>query len=41
MRLNTLEKLYLAMKEQTPEITIPEEIRYEALKPIQRMLAMS
>jgi quinolinate synthase len=41
MRLNTLEKLYLAMKNRTPEITIPEEIRTQALKPIQRMLAMS
>jgi quinolinate synthase len=41
MRLNTLEKLYLAMKNQTPEITLPEDIRVAALKPIQRMLQMS
>jgi quinolinate synthase len=41
MRLNTLEKLYLAMKNKTPEIVLPEEIRIAALKPIQRMLAMS
>mgnify|MGYP003471089176 CR=1 FL=1 len=41
MRLNTLEKLYLAMKNKTPEITLPEDIRVRALKPIQRMLAMS
>lgn len=41
MRLNTLEKLYLAMKNKTPEITLPEETRVAALKPIQRMLAMS
>jgi quinolinate synthase len=41
MRLNTLEKLYLAMKNQTPEITLPEDIRIAALKPIQRMLLMS
>lgn len=41
MRLNTLEKLYLAMKNQTPEIILPEDIRAAALKPIQRMLAMS
>lgn len=41
MRLNTLEKLYLAMKNRSPEITLPEEIRSAALKPIQRMLAMS
>ncbi len=41
MRLNTLEKLYLAMKNRTPEITLPEDIRMAALKPIQRMLEMS
>ncbi len=41
MRLNTLEKLYLAMKNRTPEITMPESIRVAALKPIQRMLEMS
>ncbi|NJK75697.1 MAG: quinolinate synthase NadA [Microcoleus sp. SU_5_6] len=41
MRLNTLEKLYLAMKNRTPEITLPEQIGIAALKPIQRMLEMS
>jgi quinolinate synthase len=41
MRLNTLEKLYLAMKNRTPEITMDEEIRVAALKPIQRMLELS
>ncbi|HIK32753.1 MAG TPA: quinolinate synthase NadA [Oscillatoriales cyanobacterium M4454_W2019_049] len=41
MRLNTLEKLYLAMKHRTPEITMPEEIRVAALRPIERMLEMS
>lgn len=41
MRLNTLEKLYLAMLNKTPEITMPEATRIAALKPIQRMLAMS
>lgn len=41
MRLNTLEKLYLAMKNKTPEITLTEDIRIAALKPIQRMLEMS
>jgi quinolinate synthase len=41
MRLNTLEKLYLAMKDKQPEITLPEEIRVRALQPIQRMLQMS
>lgn len=41
MRLNTLEKLYWAMKNRTPEITMSEEIRSSALRPIQRMLEMS
>jgi quinolinate synthase len=41
MRLNTLEKLYWAMKNRAPEITLPEDIRLAALQPIQRMLAMS
>jgi len=41
MRLNTLEKLYLAMLNKTPEIIIPEATRIAALKPMQRMLAMS
>lgn len=41
MRLNTLEKLYLAMKNRSPEITMPEDVRLAALQPMQRMLAMS
>ena len=41
MRLNTLEKLYLCMKNRTPEITMDEELRLRALRPIQRMLEMS
>ncbi|MEB3268039.1 MAG: quinolinate synthase NadA [Leptolyngbya sp.] len=41
MRLNTLEKLYQAMKNRQPEIVLPEAIRQAALAPIQRMLAMS
>lgn len=41
MRLNTLEKLYLAMKNRTPEITLPESTRSAALRPIDRMLEMS
>jgi quinolinate synthase len=41
MRLNTLEKLYLAMKYRAPEITLPEPTRLAALRPIQRMLEMS
>lgn len=38
MRLNTLEKLYLALRDLTPEIHVPEAIRVAALKPLERML---
>ncbi|GAB4343854.1 MAG: quinolinate synthase NadA [Cyanophyceae cyanobacterium] len=41
MRLNTLEKLYLAMRDRTPEITLSPAIAAAALKPIERMLEMS
>nr|NP_043185.1 quinolinate synthetase [Cyanophora paradoxa]P31179.1 RecName: Full=Quinolinate synthase [Cyanophora paradoxa]AAA65473.1 quinolinate synthetase [Cyanophora paradoxa]AAA81216.1 quinolinate synthetase [Cyanophora paradoxa]prf//1808319A quinolinate synthetase [Cyanophora paradoxa] len=41
MRLNTLEKLYLAMKTRSPQIEIPESILLNAKKPIERMLEMS
>ncbi len=41
MRLNTLEKLYLAMRDRTPAITLPVDIQQAALRPIERMLAMS
>ncbi len=41
MRLNTIEKLYLCLKHEAPEITMDEEIRVRALKPIERMLEMS
>jgi quinolinate synthase len=41
MRLNTLEKVYLAMKRRSPEITLDENLRLRALLPIQRMMAMS
>jgi len=41
MKLNTLEKVYLAMKQRTPEITMSEDLRMRALKPIERMLELS
>lgn len=41
MKLNTLEKLYLCMKYEVPEITMEEELRLAALKPIKRMLEIS
>jgi len=41
MRLNTLEKLYLCLKNETPEILIDEELRKKAVRPIIKMLEMS
>jgi quinolinate synthase len=41
MRLNTMEKLYLCLKYELPEITVPAEIQKKALIPIQRMLEIS
>jgi quinolinate synthase len=41
MKLNTIEKLYLCMKNRSPEITLGRDIAQKALAPIQRMLSMS
>ena len=41
MKLNTLEKLYLCMKYEAPEITMDESLRLAAKKPMDRMLAIS
>ncbi|OYU56766.1 MAG: quinolinate synthase [Chitinophagaceae bacterium BSSC1] len=41
MKLNTLEKLYLCMKYESPEITMDETLRLAAKKPMDRMLAIS
>ncbi len=41
MRLNTLEKLYACLLNETPEIQVNEQIRIKAVKPIVRMLEMS
>ena len=41
MRLNTLEKLYLCLKHEHPEIIMDEAIRLRSLQPIERMLEMS
>ncbi|RFM30318.1 quinolinate synthase NadA [Deminuibacter soli] len=41
MKLNTLEKLYLCMEHELPEITMNEQLRVAALKPIERMLEIS
>lgn len=41
MKLNTLQKLYLCMKYELPEIVMDEELRLQALKPINKMLELS
>jgi len=41
MKLNTLEKLYLCLKYETPEITMEEDLRLAAKKPMDRMLEIS
>lgn len=41
MKLNTLEKLYECLKNEEPEITIEEDLRIKAVKPIERMLEIS
>lgn len=40
MKRNTLQKLYECLRDLTPEITLPEDIRQRALVPIERMLAL-
>ena len=41
MKLNTLEKLYLCMEYEQPEILMDETLRVAAAKPIERMLNIS
>ena len=41
MKMNTLEKLYLCLKNERPEILVNENVRVKAVKPIERMLEIS
>ena len=41
MRMNTMEKLYQCLLNETPEILVDKEIAEKAVKPIQRMLEIS
>ncbi|MGL5261446.1 MAG: quinolinate synthase NadA [Bacteroides sp.] len=41
MRLNTLEKLYACLKNESPEVTVDPETAALAAKPIQKMLQIS
>lgn len=41
MKLNTLEKIYIALKHEQPELLMDEHLIEKAKKPIQRMLELS
>ena len=41
MRLNTIEKMVTALETMEPEIILSEELRLQALAPLERMLALS
>jgi len=41
MKLNTMEKIYLALKNEQPEIILPNDIMEKAKKPLVRMLDLS
>ena len=41
MKKNTLEKLYLCLRDLKPEITMPETLRLAALKPLEKMFELT
>lgn len=41
MKMNTLEKLYICLRDDAPRVDVSEDIRRRALLPIQRMLDLS
>ena len=41
MKLNTIEKMYLALRDMAPEIVMDEELRKRAWVPVKRMLDLS
>lgn len=41
MKMNTLEKVYLALRDGKPEIIVESELAKKALRPIERMLQLS
>jgi len=41
MKMNTLEKLYICLRDRTPEIMVDEAVAAKALVPINRMLELS
>lgn len=41
MKLNTLEKVYMALRDEKPEVIVEPELAERALRPIKRMLELS
>lgn len=41
MKMNTMQKIYDCLKNESPQVEVPQEIIKEALKPIERMLELS
>lgn len=41
MKLNTLEKVYMALRDEKPEVIVDPELAEKALRPIKRMLELS
>jgi quinolinate synthase len=41
MKKNTLEKVYLSLRDLSPQINMPEELMNKARLPIDRMMALS
>jgi quinolinate synthase len=41
MQKNTLEKLYLCLRDLSPEILMDEPLRLRALRPIERMFELT
>ena len=41
MKLNSMEKIFLSLRDLKPEIRMDEELRKKALKPIEKMLELS
>ena len=40
MRLNTLEKLFVALRDLQPRVELPEDLRQRAAVPLERMMAL-
>ena len=41
MKMNTMQKIYECLKNESPQVEVPQEIIKEAVKPIERMLELS